>query len=57
MEEGIGRDHREKLAGVFKNIFGWLKPGGYSYFTLASEQYTGEARFVMAVRQWNAVAR
>lgn len=31
--------------GVFEKFFRWLKPGGYSYFTLAGEGYTKRPHF------------
>ena len=37
---------KKKLQGkVFKEFYELLKPGGYSYFTLAGEGYTKEAAF------------
>jgi SAM-dependent methyltransferase len=30
---------------VFEDFFTWMKPEGYSYFTLAGERYTGKSHF------------
>lgn len=36
---------KEKQKGVFAEIREWLKPGGYTYFTLALSEYTGKDEF------------
>lgn len=42
---------RKKDQGkVFEEFFDFLKPGGYSYFTLASEGYTKKAHFEGTVK-------
>ena len=36
---------KEKQKEIFNKIMHWLKTGGYAYFTLASQEYTGQEDF------------